>query len=117
MRVVISLAAWALLLSAAAPADASPLRSRDRGYASCLVTHVQRIGAATDEDPYLVLGKARRKCSGYERALDLETGSSRNFADPAGNWFGTSKDELVERSERLAVDALIKARARLAKAR
>lgn len=117
MRVAVPLVASALLLGSIGVADASPLRSRDRGYAACLVTQVQRIGAATDEDHYAVLGKAKRNCASWERALDMETGSTRNYGDPAGNWFGTSKDELIERSERVAVEALFKARARLARAR
>nr|WP_314442797.1 hypothetical protein [uncultured Sphingomonas sp.] len=98
----------------AGTASASPLLTRDRAYASCLVNHAQRIGAGTDEKASSVVARARQKCAPYERALDVETGSTRNYGDPAGNWFGTSKDELIERSERVAVDALLKARARLA---
>lgn len=98
-------------------AAASPLLTRDRLYVSCLVNNMQRIGANTDENHSIVLMKARQNCASLERALDSETGSTRNYGDPAGNWFGTSKDELIERSERVAVDALLKTRARLARAR
>jgi hypothetical protein len=115
MRVMFTLIASGLCLGAAGTAAASTLLSRDRAYATCLVSNMQRIGATTNEHHSDVLAKARKMCVGYERSLDLMTGSTRNFADPAGNWFGTSKDELVERSERVAVEALFKARARIAK--
>ncbi|WP_338502981.1 hypothetical protein V6R86_06440 [Sphingomonas kaistensis] len=117
MRLSLSVAASICLLGLAQAASASPLLTRDRAHARCLITQVQRIGAYTDEAASSVLAKARTKCIAYERALDGETTASRNYSDPNGSWVGTSKDELIERSERVAVEALLKARLRIARSR
>jgi hypothetical protein len=76
---------------------------------------VQLIGAETDEHHSSVLSKARAKCMNLERDLDQQAGSTRNYSERDGSWVGTSKDELVERSERAAVEALLRARAKLAR--
>lgn len=117
MRLPILMLASGLGLASTPAAEASTLLSRDKAHARCLITQVERIGAHTDEQPSAVLAKARAKCILFERELDAQAGSTRNYSERGGMWIGTSKDELVERSERAAVEALLRTRARLAKSR
>ena len=111
MRLSLALATLGLGLSAASAATAMPSLTSDRAYARCLITNMQRIGALTDEPGASVLGKAKANCILYERNLDGEAISTRNWSDFNGPWIGTPKGELVERAERAAVMALYKARA------
>lgn len=116
MRYALILGTTGLCLSLAQAVHASPL-SMDKAYVRCLLKNVEVLGAENQEHYSKVLSKAKANCIGFERGLDRETASTRNFADPAGNWFGTSKDELVERAERAAVEALFAARAKAANRR
>ena len=94
---------------------ASPGLSRDKAYTRCLITQVQLIGTMTQEHHSTVLAKAEGKCANLERELDAQASSTRNYSDPTGLWVGTSKDTLVERSERAAMEALYRARAKVAR--
>ncbi|GAA4001361.1 hypothetical protein [Sphingomonas humi] len=117
MRLSLALAAFTLSLGAASAASAMPSLTSDRAYARCLVSNMQRIGAQTDEPHESVLTKAKANCILYERNLDGEAISTRNWSDFNGPWIGTPKGELVERAERAAVMALVKARLKAAERR
>jgi hypothetical protein len=117
MRVQTPFLVSCLFLGVTQAAHASPLLSRDKAHTKCLITQVQMIGLETDEHHASVLAKARAKCLNFERELDQQAGSTRNYSERGGSWVGTSKDELVERSERAAVEVLLRARAKLARNR
>lgn len=117
MRLSLVLVTAGVSLSAASAAIAMPSLTSDRAYARCLVAHVQRIGADTNEPHADVLAKAKDNCVLLERNLDGEAISTRNYSDFNGPWIGTPKGELVERAERAAVMALYKARAKAGESR